>query len=242
MSVAGISRIFYAPNAFTKRMDQAVNELPDRTIDVLWDGGSLLAVNKPHGLSTQAPKDADSLETRLRAQLHERASYLAFPHRLDRPVSGVILVALTKRAARLLSEQFASRKPEKIYQAIIHGKIECADDTIWSDWLLKIPDQPQVAVVTEETGGAKLAETHVDQIGYAPASDHTHLRLKPLTGRMHQLRIQAANRGFPIVGDALYGTEEESADRIFLHAHSIRFHEPTSGKLTTVKSAIPWLL
>ncbi len=92
------------------------------SIDILWDGEIAIAVNKPAGLSTQAPEGADSLESILRKQLADRSEYVAFPHRLDRPVGGVILVALRKRAARLLNEQFAARKVCKEYRAVVSGQ------------------------------------------------------------------------------------------------------------------------
>ncbi|MGB7347061.1 MAG: RNA pseudouridine synthase [Pirellulaceae bacterium] len=207
-------------------------------IKILHDGGSVLAVRKPAGLSTQAPIGAESLESRLRDQLQSRRKYVAFPHRLDRPVSGVILVALTKRTARLLSDQFATRKIEKTYLAWVEGIY--AGEELWQDSIRKIADQPRGEVCEESADGAKQAETKVQIMRSDTKSGRTLLRLSPVTGRMHQLRIQAAHRGHAIVGDGVYGSANSGSttaakSRIFLHAHSITFHDPKNGRQTRVE-------
>jgi 23S rRNA-/tRNA-specific pseudouridylate synthase len=185
------------------------------------------------------------LESRLREQLGERSSYLAFPHRLDRPVSGVLIVALRKKAARLLSEQFAARKVEKEYLAVVSGKVDPSDQT-WTDFVQKVPDQPLAAIVSEQTDGTKQAETRVEVARYDESTNRTVLRLFPETGRMHQLRIQASHRGHPILGDELYGGEvqasgldlaEDSASGIMLQAHAISFYDPRNGRRTRVTAS-----
>ena len=209
---------------------------------MIWDGEVAVVVDKPAGLSTQAPKAADSLETRLRAQFQDRSDYLAFPHRLDRPVGGVILVAFRKKAARLLGEQFMARKVEKTYVAEVTGRVD-PTDLLWRDQLRKIPDQAKVEIVDQSHPEGKLAETKVDVIRYDEQTDRTWLRLSPVTGRMHQLRIQAASRGNPIVGDVLYGGEAipDATDRIQLRAHSIRFFDPRDSRPVTVTASENWI-
>lgn len=211
-------------------------------IDVLWDGEAVVVVDKPAGLSTQAPGTADSLEIRLRAQFKDRSDYLAFPHRLDRPVGGVILVALRKRAARLLGEQFMARKIKKDYIAQVAGRI-VDTEPVWIDHLRKIPDQAKVEIVAESDDQAKLAETAVEVIRYDQANDRTWVKLSPVTGRMHQLRIQAASRGFPIVGDLLYGGPPLPGEpnQIQLRAHSICFFDPRNSRPVTVTASDNWL-
>ncbi len=224
-------------------------------IDIIEDGGSFLAVNKPAGLSTQAPGTAESLERSLRKQLEGRSDYIAFPHRLDRPVSGVILVALTKRAARLLSDQFASRKVEKVYRAWVNGKWSNGESrdgnddsnfarrTRWDDWIRKIPGEPEGEVCLESDNGAKQALTEVQRLHYDADAHRSLMELSPRTGRMHQLRIQAASRGHAIVGDALYGGQrverqddkEPPFERILLHAWCITFHDPKNGRKTSIQ-------
>jgi 23S rRNA-/tRNA-specific pseudouridylate synthase len=215
--------------------------MPDfESIETLWDGEIALAVLKPAGLSTQAPGSADSLELRLRSQLKDRSDYLAFPHRLDRAVGGVILVALRKRAARLLSEQFRGRKVRKSYLARVAGRIDSVRSP-WIDALRKVPDQARVEITDPADPGSKRAETEVELLRFDDCSETTWLRLWPVTGRMHQLRVQAANRGFPIVGDRLYGGPPlpDLDDRIELQAESIRFFDPRDARetLATIPNA-----
>ncbi|MCG8649397.1 MAG: RluA family pseudouridine synthase [Pirellulales bacterium] len=199
----------------------------------------MLAVEKPAGLPTQAPAGIESLESRLRAQLAARTSYLAFPHRLDRPVSGIVLVALRKRAARLLNEQFAARKVEKVYLAEVEGQVPDTPQ-VWTNWLRKLPDRAEVTVCEEHDQDAKYAETHVRQAICSPARQTTLLTLSPQTGRMHQLRVQTSFRGHPIVGDRLYQApsawERPEADRIELHAQQLTFHDPRDGRKVTVSA------
>jgi RluA family pseudouridine synthase len=212
-------------------------------IEIVWDGDLTVAVNKPAGLPTQAPGDADSLERRLRDQLAARSGYLAFPHRLDRHVSGLVLVALGKRAARLLSDQFACRKIEKVYLAELSGRLDPSQD-IWVDWLRKIPDRPQAAIGEPSDPLARRAETHTRVIRFDAARQTSLVKLMPVTGRMHQLRLQAASRQHPIVGDTLYGSQpdgescppHDSIPRIMLHAHSLAFHDPRNGKRVQVEA------
>lgn len=182
-------------------------------IKVLWDGNSALVVHKPAGIATQAAHGIESLETILRGQLADRTDYLAFPHRLDRPVSGVILVATGKRAARLLSDQFASRKVTKIYLAWVSGKVPSEELGDWVDHLRKVTDQSRSEIVKPGTEGGQVAETEASLRAYDPATNRSLLELSPRTGRMHQLRLQTAHRGFPIIGDWQYGgtrLEDES--------------------------------
>ncbi|TWU54633.1 Ribosomal large subunit pseudouridine synthase A [Rubripirellula tenax] len=210
-------------------------------ISILWDGGHLIAVDKPPGLSTQAPPGGESLESQLKIQLADRSDYFAIVHRLDRHVGGVVLIALRKKEARLLSDQFSSRKVIKQYAAIVAGKIESGgsdEDIVWTDSIRKLPDQPKAEVCSAGDLDAKEAETRIEVVGYDAAKDQTLLRMYPYTGRMHQLRIQAAHRGHPIVGDDLYGGP--TSESLMLRAESIVFHDPKNGKLKTVRGpALP---
>ncbi|MEM6473165.1 MAG: RluA family pseudouridine synthase [Planctomycetota bacterium] len=216
-------------------------------LPVLWRTDQAVAINKPAGLSTQAPNAGESVEGRLRVQLDLRSDYLAFPHRLDRPVSGVLLAALSKKAARLLSQQFATRKTEKIYEAIVVGKLVVKQEEIWTDFLRKVADKPWVEICGEDDAGAKLSRTIVEAVSYDQDTDRTHLRLRPITGRMHQLRVQTASRGHAILGDRIYGPQDEQAgtqdcdeSQIKLHARKLAFHDPATGRRLLVEAACPW--
>jgi len=210
------------------------------SLAVLARGQHWIAVDKPSGLSTVAPPGGDSLERRLREQLAE-VVYLTAVHRLDRPVSGVVLLALSKRAARLLSAQFESRKVQKRYHACLSGHWP-SRQSVWEDDLVKRPKEARVDIVAAGTPEAKRAVTRVALDHYDPTLDRTSVWLSPLTGRMHQLRVQAASRGYPIVGDRLYSAESVSSveaekDQIALRAIELTFFDPRNGRRTTVNAA-----
>lgn len=230
---------------------------PARPIEVLWQSNDAIAVNKPAGIATQAPSPYPSMETLLKDQLDRWEDYLAFPHRLDRSVGGVLLVALTKRAARLLSAQFASRKTEKEYTALVHGTVRMDQPRVqWTDWIRKIDGQPRAEACLEDSQNAKKAVTDVSSLLIDAENELTRLRLRPLTGRMHQLRIQCAMRGHPIVGDACYASGDdagtlavqsgaaqdtqlpghEADSRILLFADRLAFHDPKTGRRTEVSA------
>jgi len=227
-------------------------------IPILWQSPHCLVVFKPAGLATQAPAPYDSLERRLRAELEPSdgaaADYLALPHRLDRAVSGVILVARTKRAAGLLGQQFQSRKVTKTYLAWVHGQPH-AEPQRWVDRLRKLPGQPRTEVVTgnhpDDPSAGQEAITAMRVL--RQQADSALLELQPLTGRMHQLRVQCAHRGYPILGDTLYGSTQswasepatvetpiQGAEAIALHAWKLRFYDPRNGQAVTVEAPPAW--
>jgi 23S rRNA pseudouridine1911/1915/1917 synthase len=211
-------------------------------LDVLLDDDCLLAFNKASGLATQAPPQYDSMHRRVRKwrdQMDGPGSYLGFPHRLDRPASGVLLVAKTPRAARLISRQFERRQVQKTYWACVSGHVEPAEGT-WTDYVRKLPNVPKVEIVTADAAGALEAVLHYRVIGRSPSGSLLEIRLE--TGRTHQIRVQAATRGHPILGDQLYDSTvsfgpETSNDReraIALHARSLTFRHPTTREHHTV--------
>lgn len=210
-------------------------------IPIVWDGGHVIAVDKPADLSTQAPPGGDSLESRLRTQLAGRTDYLAMVHRLDRSVGGIMLVALRRKEARLISEQFAARRIQKRYGAWVFGTLD-QSETVWRDYLRKVPQVAKAEVCDPNADGAKEAQTRVEPVALDPTANASRVSLFPITGRMHQLRVQCASRGHPIIGDPVYADPQngrlfpggESPQRLLLRAESIEFHDPRNGKRTTV--------
>ena len=216
----------------------------NQNIKILWDGNAALVVHKPAGIATQAAEGIESLETLLRQQLAGRTDYLAFPHRLDRPVSGVLLVATRKRAARLLSDQFASRKVTKTYHAWVMGKVHAQHLGLWVDHMRKITNQPHAEIVQSGSQGARVAETRVSLQRYDGATNRSLLELSPLTGRMHQLRLQTARRGFPIIGDWQYGgpkvvDENAALSEIAKKHEKTQWGKPDSGTRFKKETAQP---
>ncbi|RUL82518.1 RluA family pseudouridine synthase [Tautonia sociabilis] len=199
---------------------------------ILFEDVHCLAVSKPPGMLSQGrPRDGMSLEGILRRYLDPDAPdsvYLAAIHRLDRPVSGVMIWGKTPKAARRLHQQFSSREVEKQYWAIVPG---CPSpvEGIWDDWLCEEDTGlgPVVQVCHADAPRARHALTRyrVDPLGTVPEGC-SRLRLWPRTGRTHQLRVQASSRGLPILGDAHYGSDRPFPVGIALHARSLAIRHP----------------
>jgi 23S rRNA pseudouridine1911/1915/1917 synthase len=223
-------------------------------LDVLFEDNHCLAVVKPAGLLTQGvPPGIPTLEALARAYLKDKYQkaghvYLGIPHRLDRPVSGVVLFARSSKAAARLAEQFRDRQVVKVYQALVErspaGDLPPEEGT-WEDWLLKHPEQARSERVEPGTAGAKLARLRFRLL--RAFDDGALLELRPETGRMHQIRVQAASRGWPVRGDELYGARlpfgppaELPRDRtIALHARSLTFLHPIRYEPVTVTAPLP---
>jgi 23S rRNA pseudouridine1911/1915/1917 synthase len=241
---------------------------------VLFERSGVLAIAKPPGLATQAAPGIPSVESWLRDRLHAGSplGYVGVPHRLDRAVSGILLMASTPRAARQLSRQFERRQVAKTYLALVSSRGDRPREfdrlasagsagLTWEDMLVKIPDEARAELAAATTPGARSAVTHAvlcGEVRDTPAAPESPgepgqsvlwlLRLEPVTGRMHQLRVQAAARGLPILGDALYGgpgrwrplvlpTDREGP--IALHAWRIAYRDPDSGEAITAEAALP---
>jgi 23S rRNA pseudouridine1911/1915/1917 synthase len=216
---------------------------------VLFEDNHCVAVAKPAPLLTQAPAHVPSLEGQVRAYLKEKYQktgyvYLGIPHRLDRPVSGVVLFARNTKAARRLAEQFQERQVTKVYWAAVEGAVE-PEAGIWEDWLRKVPDESRAERVEEDTPGAKRAVLRYRRL--AVGADTSLLEVVPETGRMHQIRLQAALRGWPMRGDVLYGSRlafgpvaEQPRDRLIaLHARRLTFLHPIRFEPVTVTAPVP---
>jgi len=238
----------------------------DRGFEILYEQGACLAVCKPAGLPTQAPPGIESLETRLKAYLlarredapeavafpfnpkskiqNPKSVYLALPHRLDRPVSGAMVLATERPAARKLSRQFERRDVKKIYWACVAGQVDPPTGT-WSDLLWKVHGQPRAVVVDASHPGGQQATLHYRTLGTGRYGSWLEIELE--TGRTHQVRVQAASRGLPLLGDAHYGSqvpfgpqhEDERRRAIALHARQLTFHHPTTREEITVVAPLP---
>ncbi|HYV39762.1 MAG TPA: RluA family pseudouridine synthase [Gemmataceae bacterium] len=219
-------------------------------LTVLFEDNHCLAVAKPAPLLTQGvPAGIVTLESLVKEYLREKYGkkgrvYLGIPHRLDRPVSGVVLFARQTVSAQRLAEQFRQRLVTKTYWAVVEGEVQPAEG-IWMDWLVKLADESRTVTASQETPGARQAILRYRQL--ASISEGTMLEMIPETGRMHQLRVQAATRGWPIRGDEWYGAKlpfgppaVESRDRVIaLHARSLTFLHPIRFEPITVVAALP---
>ena len=216
-------------------------------LDVLYEDNHCLAVNKPAGLPAQGDESGDpSLVDVVTAYLRERYGkpgnvYVGLVHRLDRPTSGVVLVAKTSKAAGRLSGQFRGRSISKVYWAIVErGPIE--DEGVWIDWLGKDRRMNRARLLPE--GDSEGKEARVSFRVLERRGDRVLIELRPGTGRSHQLRVQLARRGFPILGDRKYGATTrlvagDGRSRIALHARQLTFMHPTRQEAIVVEAPVP---
>jgi RluA family pseudouridine synthase len=216
--------------------------------DILFEDHALLVVNKAAGILTHAPPGIDSLEVRLKALLLERDGpeqhYLAICHRLDRPVSGAILFAKNVRTARKIGHQFERRKVRKTYWCCVTGVVDPPQGT-WSDLVWKIHGQARAIIVDDSHPGGQTAVLHYKTL--CQANDTTCLEITLETGRTHQIRVQAASRGYTVLGDAHYGSAipfgEQFADErlraIALHARELGFRHPESRADSLITAPLP---
>jgi 23S rRNA pseudouridine1911/1915/1917 synthase len=216
-------------------------------LDVLWIDNHLLAVNKPAGLPTVPDSSRDeSLLDRARELLRVRfekpgAVYLGVVHRLDRPVSGVVLFARTSKAANRLSALFRSRDVEKTYWGV-SSRAPSPEQGFMEQWLLKDPRRNRVRVVEPGTCGAQLARTRWKRLASSGRGRGRRflIELVPETGRPHQLRMALSSLGAPLLGDLKYGAPEPLPDAsIALHARRLVLAHPVGGKRVEIVGACP---
>jgi len=227
---------------------------------LLFEDEHCLAIVKTAGQFTQgswAPSGEQTLESEVRAYLNPadpRSVYLGIVHRLDRPVSGLMVWAKTTKSARRLSQQFERRKVEKEYWAIVEetdAKVppergsaapiaQSPVEGTWTDWLTLAGVAGLVRIVNAGTERARQAVTRfgLEEASSLPPGCRW-LRLWPETGRTHQLRVQAALRGLPIVGDANYGASKPFPQGIALHARRLGLRHPILGTPMELIAPLP---
>lgn len=229
-------------------------------MEILFEHPWFLVVNKPTDLLTQAVVGVDSLQTELVSFLKERTPqganpFIGIPHRLDRVTTGVMVVARNQRALRRLSEQFAARVVSKSYHAIVPDSpmleelARSKSTTRWIDYLRKIPEEARGEVCSANVEGAKEAVMTVKpcQRAWFSGTDECFrmCEVQLETGRMHQIRLQFASRGMPILGDQLYGSQvvwmagEFRNAPIALHARSLQFRHPQTAEPLSFEAPYP---
>lgn len=193
---------------------------------VLFQDEHIMVVNKPSGLLSvpgRAPENKDSVMTRIQADFPAAESV----HRLDMATSGVIIVALTKAAERELKRQFREREPKKTYIARVWGHLMQDEGLIDLPLICDWPNRPKQKVCYE-TG--KSAQTEYLVLS-RDDDGSTRVKLSPITGRSHQLRVHMLAMGHPILGDGFYAHPEAKAmaPRLQLHALELRITHPEFG-------------
>lgn len=201
-------------------------------MQVLHVDAAVIAVHKPGGMPSVPDQSGDASMLDELRRAHGPAVEL--PHRLDRPVSGVLLAARTTDALRALNAAFAEGGVTKAYQAIVTGRLE--GKGTWETVLAHDARARKARVVNAGDGRAVRLDWRVVRAG----DRYTLLELRPDAGAFHQLRAQCAAAGHPIKGDVKYGARRGERDRtIALHAWQLTFPHPTTGVLLTVTAPPP---
>ena len=216
-------------------MSDFVYAPPDASPVILHEDHELVLVDKPAGLLSVPGKGAhlaDCMLTRLRAVFPE----ILLVHRLDLDTSGVMVFARTPHAQRHLGLQFEKRQTRKIYIARVYGRPSedkgLVDLPLTVDW----PNRPRQMVCFES---GRPAQTDWQVIRREETG--ARMRLMPLTGRSHQLRVHMLAIGHPILGDPLYASGAARAHpRLMLHAQSLRLRHPDGGRGLTVSAPVPF--
>ena len=210
--------------------------------EILYEDNHCLAVLKPAGcVSAHYQGTEETLDRAVKQYLKDKYHkpgnvFLGVVHRLDRPVSGVVLFARTSKAAARLAEQLREGTVDKVYWAVVEGELQCTAGTL-EDWLLKDQCKGRVEVVEPRTAGSRQALLHFTR--RACHGGLTWLELRPQTGRTHQLRVQLAHHGHPIYGDAKYGSAYTFGRAIALHARSFTFLHPVRYEPITLTAELP---
>ncbi|MBQ8278760.1 MAG: RluA family pseudouridine synthase [Roseburia sp.] len=204
-----------------------------KCVEILYEDNDIIVCNKPAGVATQTKqigqKDMESILRTYRMQKGE-PSYIGVVHRLDQPVSGVMVFAKTKEAAADLSKQVSTKAADKYYYAVTDGVPEKLKGTL-EDYLLRDGKTNLSKVVTGKEAGAKRAELAYEVI--AKNETQALVRVKLATGRHHQIRVQMANAGWPLVGDRKYNFKENmkpGGQPMCLCSYKLGFTHPVTKK------------
>ncbi len=213
----------------------------DLPLDVLYEDADVIAINKPAGMVVHTGAGQHS-GTLVNALLHRFGKLSTaggdlrpgIVHRLDRFTSGVILVARNDTAHRNLAGQFASREVEKIYLALVHGRVKNDQGSITTP-IARDPIR-RIRMTARLATGRKASTSYQVLKRF---DKFTFLEVKIGTGRTHQIRVHLASIGHPVVGDKLYGAPASTLGRYFLHARQITFTSPSTGERIALSAPLP---
>jgi 23S rRNA pseudouridine1911/1915/1917 synthase len=213
-----------------------------KTLEVLYEDNHLLAVWKPAGLATMgAAAGTPTLISLAKQYVKQRYAkpgnvYLGVVSRLDAPVTGVVVFARTSKAASRLTEQFRSREVEKLYWALVEGLWEPAEGTL-TQWIFHDDRAERMRIVGPAVAGAQ--EARLDYRRLRTVHGVSLLEVELHTGRKHQIRVQLADRGHPILGDRKYGSHREFRGGIALHARRLVFQHPVRDERIELVAHLP---
>ncbi len=218
----------------------AIGRLERARIRPVYEDDALIVVNKPAGLLTVATdrENADTLYVRLNAYLRGRNSArperALVAHRIDRETSGLVLFAKSESVKRLLQDAWPT--VEKIYHAVVRGRPTPEQGTV-NSYLTEDSLSLKVFVSNHPLAHSHLATTHYRVLKTQGSLSLVEVRLG--TGRKHQIRVQLASLGCPVVGDRRYGTRSQACGRLALHACGLRLVHPLTGERLNFTSPLP---
>ena len=210
-------------------------------IKILYEDNHLIVCIKPAGVLSQSDgSGSPDMLTILKRYIKEKYEkpgevYLGLVHRLDRPVSGVMVFARTSKAASRLSEQIRTRKVEKLYRCVVSGVLEGSGRL--ENYISKDEDRNIVTVIDSEKPGFKAS--YLDYRAIASKDGMTLVEVKLGTGRSHQIRAQMAHNGHPLVGDQKYGQKDDRCKDIALESFKLSFEHPVKREFIAFEAPIP---
>lgn len=212
-------------------------------LEILFEDNHLIAVNKRPGELVQGDKSGDfPLVERVKEYIKQKydkpgAVFLGVTHRIDRPVSGVVLFARTSKALERVNRMFREREMHKTYWAVVKNKPPREADQVVLHLIKNEKLNKSFASVGPKPGHS---ESLLDYRLVASSDNYHLLEINPHTGRHHQIRVTLAHLGCPIKGDLKYGFSRSNPDgSIHLHARSIRFTHPVTGVEVYIEAQVP---
>jgi 23S rRNA pseudouridine955/2504/2580 synthase len=217
-----------------------------KTFDVLYEDDNMLIVDKPPFLASQPGTgvERNNLVTQVRTYLQDLATKPTPANRLDRGTSGIVIIGKHRKAIMEFYKLFEERNIEKYYLALVIGKLAKKGGTITSH-LKRVTEkfQHKMLVCPQHEQGTVTAESSYRIL--VQAEQYALVEVKIATGKMHQIRVQFAHLGHPLVGDSIYGDKETNEmfkkilRRQFLHAYKIRFVNPFTQKIMDIEAPLP---
>jgi 23S rRNA pseudouridine1911/1915/1917 synthase len=211
--------------------------------EMIYEDNHLLVVNKASGILVQGDATGDiPLVELCKNYIKEKykkpgAVFLGVVHRIDRPVSGIVVLARTSKALERMNALFRERETKKTYWAIVKNKPPLVQGSL-THWLIKDEKKNKTTAYNRETQGASRAELEYKVLGFQDS--HWLMEVHPITGRPHQIRVQLASMNCPIKGDTKYGFQEPNADgSICLHARQLEFIHPVKKEKMQFKAPLP---